>query len=479
MALLAATLSDLSLVPVPVSSLAKSDAPVFSRYVRFFVIEKMTSFIVLVLLNVLAVSGDNLALLSGTLRTFQKASCDEDTMTLKCPSGTSISIQLAQYGKSAPSRTLCNSKTSRNFFNMNLPCLWPTALQTVVEACQKKRQCKFRTSPNTFGGDPCPGVPKYVEVAFKCRPYEFRSANACENERVHLKCNPNFRIAILSASYGRTEYESIQCPQPQGVPEETCLVSYATETVMNMCHGKRTCEISADVRTFGSPCRPESRMYLKVVHTCVPRKVLKDQYDMGLEPDEVEEAQEFSDENDKDDFDSYDVDTAFIGESAASPSAPNSEEAKGNQLVKDEPTVNAKSPSQKSKDVDIERQELYILYLIISIASGVVICLTILVGRLLVQRKRAKNDSKSQTTNISDNSLPNGFTDDISEVDADIDLTAPHPVPTAPLHPVPIEVFTEVVHYPHVHSHHTFLRNEGVEPPRSISGSSNPHFYYG
>ncbi|XP_044765402.1 protein eva-1 isoform X1 [Coccinella septempunctata] len=462
-----------------------SDKLTVLRNVYFFV-NKMTSFLVLVLFHVLAVYGDNLALLSGTLRTFQKAACDEETMTLKCPSGTSISIQLAQYGKSAPSRSLCISKTAnaRSSFNLNLSCLWPNALQysllqTVVEACQKKRQCKFRTSPNTFGGDPCPGVPKYVEVAYKCRPYEFRSANACENERLQLKCNPNSRIAIFSASYGRTEYESIQCPQPQGVPEETCLVSYATETVMNMCHGKRNCEISADVRTFGSPCRPESRMYLKVVHTCVPRKVLKDQYDMGLEPDEVEETQEFSDENEKDDFDTYDVDTAFIGESAASPSAPNSEEAKGNQLVKDEPTVNAKSPSQKSRELDLEHQELYILYLIISVAAGVVICLTILVGRLLVQRKRARNDSKSQTTNISDNTLPNGFTDDISEVDADIDLTTPHPVPTAPLHPVPIEVFTEVVHYPHVHSHHTFLRNEGVDPPRSISGSANPHFYYG
>ncbi|KAF7274826.1 hypothetical protein GWI33_012506, partial [Rhynchophorus ferrugineus] len=94
---------------------------------------------------------------------------------------------------------------------------------TVVEACQKKRQCKFQTSPTTFGGDPCPGIPKYVEVAYKCRPYEFRSKVACENERIQLKCNPNSRVAVYSASYGRTQYESIQCPQPQGVPEEFLL----------------------------------------------------------------------------------------------------------------------------------------------------------------------------------------------------------------------------------------------------------------
>jgi hypothetical protein len=45
-------------------------------------------------------------------------------------------------------------------------------------------------------------------------------------------------------------------------------VSYATETVMNICHGKRSCTLSADPATFGNPCKPESRMYLKVVYTC-------------------------------------------------------------------------------------------------------------------------------------------------------------------------------------------------------------------
>ncbi|XP_052131457.1 protein eva-1 homolog C-like, partial [Frankliniella occidentalis] len=60
-----------------------------------------------------------------------------------------------------------------------------------------------------------------VEVAYKCRPYEFRSKVACERDVVQLQCNPNARIAVYSASYGRTEYESIQCPQPQRVPEES------------------------------------------------------------------------------------------------------------------------------------------------------------------------------------------------------------------------------------------------------------------
>lgn len=47
-----------------------------------------------------------------------------------------------------------------------------------------------------------------------------------------------------------------------------CLVSFATETVMQICHGRRRCNISADTQTFGNPCRPDSRMYLKTVYTC-------------------------------------------------------------------------------------------------------------------------------------------------------------------------------------------------------------------
>lgn len=40
------------------------------------------------------------ALLAGTLRTYQKAGCDAEYMSLSCPRGTQISIELAQYGNS-------------------------------------------------------------------------------------------------------------------------------------------------------------------------------------------------------------------------------------------------------------------------------------------------------------------------------------------------------------------------------------------
>lgn len=52
-------------------------------------------------------------------------------------------------------------------------------------------------------------------------PDEFRSKVACENDVINLVCHPGQRVAIFSASFGRTEYESLQCPQPHDVKEES------------------------------------------------------------------------------------------------------------------------------------------------------------------------------------------------------------------------------------------------------------------
>jgi len=49
-----------------------------------------------------------------------------------------------------------------------------------------------------------------------------------------------------------------------------CIMNFATETIMQLCHGKRRCSVIANSTTFGKadPCRPNSRTYLKVVYTC-------------------------------------------------------------------------------------------------------------------------------------------------------------------------------------------------------------------
>ncbi|XP_053669248.1 protein eva-1 [Anopheles marshallii] len=401
---------------------------------------------------------DPLALLSGTLRTYQRAGCDRELVTLSCPRGTSISIEIAQYGRSgdANEQNLCPASTE-DALDISIPgteieikspesCTWPNALQysllqTVVDACQKKHHCKFRASPKTFGGDPCPGLRKFVEVAYKCRPFEFRSKIACENDVIQLICNPYSRIAIYSANYGRTEYESLQCAQPQGVKEENCLASYATETVMQKCHGRRKCTLSADSTTFGKPCRPDSRMYLKVVYTCVPRKVLKDRFEAAPEPDEPLQSDL---EQDQDEL--YDEDQFFRESDAAPPGpAPKLQGGPTNGRVSDVPiyvgtsSSTVASPPRSIHDImddsDFsfgENQEKFYLYLIVAVTVAILLCVSIVIGRLVVQRRRTAKDGddKFQTSNTGETTLPNGFTDDISEIDADIDLQTPLPVPS-------------------------------------------------
>ncbi|XP_043578435.1 uncharacterized protein LOC122565710 isoform X2 [Bombus pyrosoma] len=438
----------------------------------------------------------------GTLKTYQRAVCDEELMTLKCPLGTTISVVLAQYGRAGANGTdRCSSSDPSMYIGdrqTNQTCIWPQSLQysllqTVVDVCHKKRQCKFNTSPKTFQGDPCPGLPKYIEVAYQCRPYEFRSKVACENDVINLVCHPGQRVAIFSASFGRTEYESLQCPQPHDVKEETCMASYATETVMNLCHGKRRCSVVANSSTFGEPCSPESRTYLKVVYTCVPRAVLKEQYQGDVEMDEVDLMHQFEEGFDRADF---------RAEFSPSPNLEGPQSQPRDNVSRNFPTVSSSPPrARTNNDVDIrtnkfksvgigakdspltstvmqgmimfdnnvadvttnstmspincttvvyafpeedrvvvgyinewinaysfisKNQEKFYLYIIVSVTAGILIFLGLVIGRLLVSRHRAKRDAKFHANN---EALPNGFTDDISEIDADIDLTTPVPVP--------------------------------------------------
>lgn len=86
-----------------------------------------------------------------------------------------------------------------------------------------------------------------------------------------------------------------------------------------------------------------------------------------------------------------------------------------------------------------ENQERLYLVLIISVTSGVVLCLIVVVVRLVCTRRKSNDASTEQgkgggqfkTSNTGETTITNGFSaDDISEIDADIDLTTPLPMST-------------------------------------------------
>lgn len=76
--------------------------------------------------------------------------------------------------------------------------------------------------------------------------------------------------------------------------------------------------------------------------------------------------------------------------------------------------------------------------LIVSVTSGILLCLLIVVARLVFTRRRPNDENSEQgktggqfkTSNTGETTITNGFSDDISEIDADIDLTTPLPMST-------------------------------------------------
>uniref|UniRef100_A0A1A9W723 SUEL-type lectin domain-containing protein n=1 Tax=Glossina brevipalpis TaxID=37001 RepID=A0A1A9W723_9MUSC len=499
--------------------------------------------------------GNCTALLSATLRTYQKAACDTDQVVIACPRGTSISIEFAQYNKfiakdgisidelcptngdsnqdraktkhllrgstfgshtqKVPPNRYANSghlseassslsptpnasdlstiSSSDSEDNSQENCMWPNALQysllqTVVEACQKKKHCKFEGRPQFYGlgtsgvgdtsgtssyhsstistnninVDPCPKKRKIVEIAYKCRPYEFRSKVACHNDVAQLECNPYSRIAVYSASFGRTEYESIQCPQPQGVREETCLASYATETVMQICHGRRRCNLAADANTFGSPCHPNSRMYLKVVYTCVPKQVLMDRYESGIEADELEDFEGDINELYDDEYykESEPIPKLYSNATAAATrnstigniTISNNRISLNGSFAQFESETGSVNPVMThSADLNLEGdQERLFFYLLSAGSIGVILCIVAIIARIVVQRHEGFSTDTHSTSSIKgcgvtgvgsdsnhvgegvgETTLPKSFNDTISEIDADINLqTTPISVPS-------------------------------------------------
>ncbi|XP_055639965.1 uncharacterized protein LOC129777616 [Toxorhynchites rutilus septentrionalis] len=281
------------------------------------------------------IAGDDLGLLSSTLRAFRQMSCEDQFLTLSCPEGTSVSVELVQYGKREENSSLLCSFTggtdSRYFSesttlmadmpfvlgNMTFSLVEPninetvlldkarskciqshilqySILQIVVEACQKKRKCTFRATPKAFDSAPCPGIHKMVEVSYKCRPFEFRSLIACEKDVIRLVCGRYTRIAIYSASFGHTAYESSHCSQTAGSKEETCLSTHTSLTLTEICQGRRKCTVAVEGSTFGQPCPANVRVSLKVVYACVSRNVFRDRYITPLEDDELDQQFELN-----------------------------------------------------------------------------------------------------------------------------------------------------------------------------------------
>ncbi|XP_053361724.1 protein eva-1 homolog C isoform X2 [Clarias gariepinus] len=221
--------------------------------------------------------------------------CEGETLTIRCPSKTSVVILSAFYGRRIPSQHLCPNAIT-NVTEENTECSSTIAVQKVVSECQDRRACQFPVSSPVFGHDPCPETSKYILVYYKCRPAHHRLRTACENEKLRLACKNNTVLAIYSATFGHLEYDTAVCPQGAHVKPDMglevnnnsvpskCLSPSALRRVTRKCNGRTNCTVLASVQNFGDPCFPGTSKHLRVSFTCVPRYLLEDVGHEGGDP---------------------------------------------------------------------------------------------------------------------------------------------------------------------------------------------------
>ncbi|XP_015140642.2 protein eva-1 homolog A isoform X3 [Gallus gallus] len=228
--------------------------------------------------NFAKTSADFSGYISEVLKNYTDHACDGEYVSLRCPHRTTISIQSSFYGRIVPSHQMCPYRSPRSYATLikeDVACSVGTSLQKMLDECQDRRSCRFLVSSRLFGIDPCPETAKYLLVWYKCRPNEYKSKVACEDDKLRLSCKKSMVIAIYSAIFGRTQGGSLECPyQNLGMPMIECKSATALQLMIKRCHGKRSCSIYASTYEFGDPCYPGIQKHLNVIYTCVPRKLL-------------------------------------------------------------------------------------------------------------------------------------------------------------------------------------------------------------
>ncbi|GIX89976.1 uncharacterized protein CEXT_392101, partial [Caerostris extrusa] len=239
----------------------------------------------------------------------------------------------------------------------------------IQSSCREKQKCHLKISSELLKEDPCPGVQRYLNVAYKCRPSKFF-----------------------------TQAGADECPEEGNKKYEECEANFATETAMNSCHGRRRCSLSADPIAFGlPPCSAKARIFLKVVYTC----------------DSLQDL-EFEEEND------LDYPSIF--------KEPNVSEILHNLKSADNLNIKVTTPSYHHKDtvdltlatttkVDVQSDETsddstdvnctvvddnqkvrtkekFILYVTLSLGAGILLFLLVLTVRLYSQQQRTLKKAK-------------------------------------------------------------------------------------
>ncbi|KFQ22889.1 Protein eva-1 C, partial [Merops nubicus] len=213
-----------------------------------------------------------LGYLTKLLQNHTAYACDGEYLSLHCPRHSTISVQSAFYGQDYH---MCSTQEPEARMTEPMNCVAPTSLQKVLDECQNLRSCQLLVNSRVFGPDLCPGTTKFLLVSFKCKPTEYKTKSACENQELKLHCQESKFLVIYSATYGRWAHEEKVCStEVERIPPFDCLSYTALEVLSKRCYGKQRCKIIVTSQDFGSPCLPGVTKYLNVSYACVPKFIL-------------------------------------------------------------------------------------------------------------------------------------------------------------------------------------------------------------
>ncbi|XP_024944249.1 protein eva-1 homolog C isoform X3 [Cephus cinctus] len=298
-------------------------------------------------------------------------------------------------------------------------------LQTVVENCQNKGQCEVTRSQILKDGS-CTDYlfregPLFIELAYKCGPFEFRSIVGCDKENITLSCNPGSRVAVYSAAYGRIKYQDFRCPQPREVPQETCIIESGTKSLQEVCHGRKSCNITVTPELFvrskdKNPCEHDNtKPYLTVAYTCVPYGVLTDEYKLKSPLDEDENPNELQLLEEKH-FDNAVFGTAFSpGPRLIVPPSATTEPSSRNPLLRP-PLSNEGAAGHAPQDRD-EHESMF--YVLAGVCSGILVALGMILAKLVFHQFQGRRNRHREL-----HASRTKYQDDITAIEANLDLTS-------------------------------------------------------
>ena len=87
--------------------------------------------------------------------------CEYGREIITCQNGKVINVLDANWGR-------LNRHTCIDRDTSNINCRSSNSLKLVQDECNGKTSCELRATNSKLGGDPCPGIHKYLEIKYKC-----------------------------------------------------------------------------------------------------------------------------------------------------------------------------------------------------------------------------------------------------------------------------------------------------------------------